>query len=321
MGHYPSSVKLEDVSCPNNCTQDDTHVLTGHDRLHGISGEFTVLRCNSCGLERTTPRPTPETMGTYYPDNYAPYQSVPNSVKKPTYFQKIASYCLSLESRTLPNIPHGKMLEIGCSSGNYMEQARKIGWDVEGIEFSNSAAEIARSRGFNVVDGAIEDIEKPHNSYDIIVGWMVLEHLHQPIEVLEKLKKWVKKDGYLIILVPDTNSLAKKMFKNKCYDLHLPAHLFHYSAKSLEKTLNLSGWEVERKFWQRNANTFYWSLQYWAEDNNHPLFLRLSKWLRFGNGALAKYIRNLFAVILGITHQSGRIEVWAKPISNQSGKS
>src|SRR3546814_15669770 len=51
------SVVLEGVACPMGCPRGDEAVLTGHDRLHGLPGRFTVVRCNTCKLKRTTHRP------------------------------------------------------------------------------------------------------------------------------------------------------------------------------------------------------------------------------------------------------------------------
>ena len=48
-------VKLERVACPNGCANDDAFLLIGYDRLNGIAGEFTLVRCNQCGLQRTNP--------------------------------------------------------------------------------------------------------------------------------------------------------------------------------------------------------------------------------------------------------------------------
>ena len=67
------SIQMEDVPCPFGCPQNDEVVLTGHDLLHNLPGEFTVVKCRSCGLMRTNPRPTQETISFYYPDRYGSY--------------------------------------------------------------------------------------------------------------------------------------------------------------------------------------------------------------------------------------------------------
>ncbi|MEJ7619026.1 MAG: hypothetical protein WKF30_19070 [Pyrinomonadaceae bacterium] len=68
-------VSLEDRACPLGCAPDDELLFSGRDRLHDLPGIFQVVKCRACGLMRTNPRPTPETIGFYYPENYGPYQS------------------------------------------------------------------------------------------------------------------------------------------------------------------------------------------------------------------------------------------------------
>jgi SAM-dependent methyltransferase len=209
------------------------------------------------------------------------------------------------------------MLEIGCSSGGYMEQVRLQGWRVEGIEFSDQAASIARSKGFNVQTGSLEQVQVPDEQYDVITAWMVLEHLHEPVLGLKRLREWIKPEGYLVASVPVSKSLAKLFFKDSCYDLHLPNHLFHYTPETLKIVLANSGWKVERTFWQRNSNTLLMSFEYWAAENNVMKVLNFAKWLRLGKGAVR--IRMILSILLGVTHQSGRIEIWARPAKSEGG--
>lgn len=310
MKQFFDNVVLEDVKCPNGCHEISIKVLEGGDRLHKFPGIFSVYRCVGCGLERTTPRPTAETIGLYYPSEYAPYKEKPVVRSNNGMKQRIAKL-LSLHGKELPHISPKRMLEFGCSSGSYMEYARSLGWEVEGIEFSENAAALARDKGFKVQSGAIERAKPPERLYDLIVGWMVLEHLHQPSEVLSKLKDWITADGYLVISVPDRNGLSRHIFGEASYDLQLPTHLFHFDKKSLEKTLNLSGWEVERFFWQRNSNTLLMSLQMWVDEKNIRYISGVIKWLRL-SAATSKF-RFLLNIFLGTTRQSGRMEVWARP--------
>jgi hypothetical protein len=77
---------LETKPCPLGCSVSDETVLTGRDLLHDLPGEYTVVKCNSCGLMRTNPRPTPEAIGTYYPDDYGPYLGTQIRQAKPMHY-------------------------------------------------------------------------------------------------------------------------------------------------------------------------------------------------------------------------------------------
>lgn len=318
MQEYQSNAEVESVMCPNGCSGEDSLVTIGHDRLHGIAGEFTVVRCRQCGLERTNPRPTPETIGNYYPTEYAPYHSRITTEQTQSKIKIWLRTFLGLETRQLPPVTPGRMLEVGCASGSYMEQMQSMGWQVEGIEFAESAASVARAKGFKVQTSSLEEADNPSKPYDVIAAWMVLEHLHEPVKALARMREWIQPNGYLVALVPDSRSLAKTIFKERCYDWQLPTHLFHYTPKTLQIVLKNAGWKLERVVWQKNCNTLLWSAEYWAKEMQHPNILRLVQWIRKSNKA--GKIRLLLGWLLGVTHQSGRIEIWAKPMSDKDDK-
>jgi SAM-dependent methyltransferase len=316
MRNFPEGVELESVPCPNGCPPDDRKVLEGQDRLHGIPGRFTVVRCGRCGLMRTDPRPTPKTIGAYYPSQYGPYHATGAPMPPVTGVKARVVQWLGLNSRTLPPVAPGRMIEIGCASGAYMETVRRAGWAVEGIEYSDDAAQIARARGFAVQTASVESAADPSQPADVIAAWMVIEHLHDPLAALNKLRRWVRPDGYLIASVPDAGGTLLGLFGSYRYDLHLPNHLFHFTPTTLAQLLAASGWRVERVFWQRNCNTLLWSAEYLCADKGMPRLaaalrnLRESR--RFGR------VRIALASMLGLTRQSGRIEVWARP-AGQAG--
>ena len=312
MHAYPEGVRLEDRPCPNGCTQNDSLVLEGGDRLHGIAGRFKVMRCVHCGLMRTNPRPTPETIGAYYPGDYGPYRTAaaPIASRRAGLKQRLKR-ALSLETRATPPIPVGRLLEIGCANGIYMDQMRRVGWSVEGIEFSAPAAEQARARGFDVQTATVETAQKPAQPVDVVAAWMVLEHLHEPVSALQKVRSWVKPDGYLIASIPDARAWERRLFGDRWYALQLPTHLYHYTPETIATVLHSAGWELKRISWQRNCNNLLWSLQYLCADKGWTRLGKMTSWLRT-TGA-ASHGRLLLGWLLGVTHQSGRMEIWAQP--------
>jgi len=307
-------VRLEDVCCPLGCPRRDEIVLTGRDRLHDLPGEFAVVKCLSCGLMRTNPRPTPDTIGAYYPSDYGPYKNPETAIARPSNeFKKRLRKLLRLDAKTMPPIPVGRLVEIGCASGVYMEQMHREGWVVEGIEFSDLAAQLARNKGLVVQVATVETAQAPDQPVDVVAAWMVLEHLHNPVSALTKLRAWIKPDGLLIASVPDSGSLLNRQFVELRYDLHLPNHLYHFSASTIAKVLDMSGWQLTRVFWQRNCNTLLWSTEYLARDKKWARVERAVQWLRTSTRKSAGRLRMLLGWVLGVTRQSGRMEIWARP--------
>lgn len=310
-------IDLESKPCPLGCSAEERIVLTGRDRLHNLPGEFTIVKCHACGLMRTNPRPTSESMGFYYPDDYGPYQGTrvdlaPQTGKFLLMAKSLAKRLFQFNTFRMPNLPLGRLLEIGCASGGFMHRMAGLGWDVEGLEFSTKAAERARSLGYSVCTSTIEEAPEPKNPFDLIVGWMVLEHLHAPVFALQKLRRWTKKDGWLVISIPNNGSLEFRIFKEKWYALHLPNHLYHYTPKSIEKILDAGGWQLQQIHHQRIMSNLSGSLGYLLEDLS--CCSRLAKFLiRFPEKAgVLHCLLFPIAYLLGMMGETGRMTVWAR---------
>ena len=316
------SVRLESSPCPLGCKGGDSILLTGSDRLNHFPGTYNVVRCIDCGLMRTNPRPTPETMGLYYPDHYGPYRGTrvnPDSKDNGplSFLRKWVKGIFPFNTTRLPRLQPSRLLEIGCASGAFLNKMSHKGWEVEGLEFSKTAAQSARSLGYPVHTGSLETAPDPEHSYDLVVGWMVLEHLHDPVSALQKLHRWVDPNGWLVLSVPNAGSMEFNIFKDRWYALHLPNHLYHYTSDSLSRICEAGGWKIVRIFHHRTLTNLIASTGYWLQD--HGMLPRLSHKLV----ALPESSRGLFnyffyvpACLLSIFGQTGRMTVWARKIND-----
>lgn len=311
--------EFESKPCPLGCTGKDEIILKGYDRLHGLPGEFTLVRCSICGLMRTDPQPTPETIGSYYPKNYGPHNGTiidpdrVNSKPRPLLY-RAARKVFEFNTSRLPKIDPGRMLEIGCASGAFMHRMAVKGWEVEGIEFSLQAARNALDMGYHVHAGSLEIAPEPRQPYDLIVGWMVLEHLYDPILSLQKLARWIRPGGWLAISTPNAAALEFCLFKDYWYALQLPTHLYHYTPKTLRKVLERSGWRMERIFHQRVLGNLVASIGYVLRDRGYTNKL-IKHFIEFPQKVGYKnYLLYPLAYILSLFGQTGRMTVWARRI-------
>lgn len=315
------SVELESSPCPLGCKGEDSVVLTGYDRLNHLPGAYNVVRCIDCGLMRTNPRPTPETMGFYYPDNYGPYRATRiNPDRKDnghlSFWRWWVKSIFRFNTTRLPRLQPARVLEIGCASGAFLDKMFRKEWKVEGLEFSEIAAQSARSLGFPVYTGSVESAPDPEHLFSLVVGWMVLEHLHDPVLALQKLHHWVEPHGWLVLSVPNAGSVEFRIFRDRWYALHLPNHLYHYTPDSLSKVLEAGGWKTVRIFHQRILANFIASTGYWLQD--HGILPRLSDKLVVlpeSRGRLNYFFYPL-AYLLSIFGQTGRMTVWARKIDD-----
>ena len=314
----PNEVCLETVQCPMGCKISDKLLFSGKDRIHGLPGQFNVVQCNTCGLIRTNPRPTPETIGFYYPDHYGPYlgtyikDEVGPKSKVSRKVDALLKKHIVFNATVIPNLPPGRLLEIGCASGSFLYKMKKRDWIVQGIELSSSASQNARNHGISVFNGSVECAPEPDHPYDLIVGWMVLEHLHDPAKALNLLNKWSKPDGWLVLSVPNADSMEFNLFRQRWYALHLPAHLFHFTQNTLKELLARCGWETVRVFHQRSINNLIASCGYWMQDRK--IFPGIAHWMA-GFPEKPAYLHALaypISLALSAIGQTGRLTLWAR---------
>ena len=312
---------MESVPCPLGCSGGDTLVLKGRDRLNNLPGIFQVVRCNDCGLMRTNPRPAPGSMGLYYPDEYGPYRGTriapdkKNAVR--TLFPKRwATNLFQFNTTRLPGLQPGRVLEIGCASGAFLDKLARSGWTAEGIEFSKTAAQSARSLGFSVYSGSLESAPDPQHLFRLVVGWMVLEHLHDPVRALQKLHRWVEPGGWLVLSVPNAGAIEFNIFRHQWYALHLPNHLYHFTTETLSRTVEAGGWRMTRVFHQRTLMNLAGSLGYRLKDRGR--FSRLADILVAlpeGRGAM-NYLLYPLACLFSFPGQTGRMTIWARRMND-----
>jgi 2-polyprenyl-3-methyl-5-hydroxy-6-metoxy-1,4-benzoquinol methylase len=290
------------------CAAADEFVLTGHDRLYGLPGEFSVVRCRVCGLLRTDPRPTQSGISCYYPENYEPHQvGSPGKGLHRSRLRERASQLLGVGGQRLPPLPPGRMLEIGCANGAFLEVMRVQGWQVEGVEPCERPAAAARARGFAVDSQPIEELSRPDSSFDLVVGWMVLEHLHHPVTVLQKLRSWTRPGGWLVISTPDLSGLDFRLFGTCSYSLDLPRHLHHFTSRTLHRILRKGGWTVQKRFYHRTLNSLLASAGCALQERRR--IPPLAHWLVHGRSRAWLYPA---AWVLALAGQTGRITVWAR---------
>lgn len=314
---YPPEIDLEHASCPLGCHAGDEEILVGCDRIHHLPGKYPVVKCRGCGLLRTNPRPTIGTIGYYYPDDYRPHREssdaaskvmATNLRKKEKPFPPLFQW----NNERIPHSPPGRLLEIGCASGGFLHRMVRQGWIAEGVELSANAAEAARRLGHEVFQGPFEEMPEKNDTYDLIVGWMVLEHLHNPVHCLQKMHRLTKLDGNLVISVPNAGSLEFRLFKERWYALQLPVHLFHFTPLTLQSVLEKGGWRIQRIFHQRVLSNLVASIGYVLKDRSRmnrvaDALLDFPKM-----SGIAHHLVYPFAYLLSLFGQTGRMTVWAR---------
>lgn len=136
----------------------------------------------------------------------------------------------------------GRVLDVGCSTGIFLELFKDEGWEVWGVEPSESSS-VAKSRGIKVIKNYFEKAKLPNNYFDLVVMNHTMEHLRNPLEILRKVNQIVKKNGCLFIDVPNYGGLGSRLLGEKWPYLLPKEHLHQFTKRDLESLLRNTGFK------------------------------------------------------------------------------
>ncbi len=137
-----------------------------------------------------------------------------------------------------------RLVDVGCGTGVFLAAARRAGWDVQGVEVSQYAAQVARDRGLVVDERGVEHMQLAESYYDCVTLWDVLEHLPNPASVLRTAGQALRRGGVLALSTGDVTSLCARLSGRRWHLFNLPEHLFFFSPAALRRLLERAGLRV-----------------------------------------------------------------------------
>jgi SAM-dependent methyltransferase len=232
------------------CGSNETRLIfTGPDLLLGLPGQFSMVRCASCGLIRQDPRLKWDSLIAYYTEEYGPYEK--NIAEEKSRFKQVdRRYGMWKRLRAIQQLkPLGKLLEIGCGTGIFLAEAQRTGrWELTAVEPNvEAAAYVEKNLHVPVFVDRFSEARLPLNNYDVIVMWNVLEHLDHPIGDLRHIHELLKEGGWLIFSIPNVESLDSKMFGPYWLGWELPRHLYLFPRKQMRQILDQIGFTRVRE--------------------------------------------------------------------------
>lgn len=254
------------------------YLFPGKDRLHGLPGEFKVEECKYCGVIATHPQLSLKEIENYYPEDYISYP--PAIEDEHSWFKKIDRQ-FGVEKRCRAVIKQsgkasGKVLDIGCATGVFLNGMKEHGWECYGIEPSDFASEYAINRfDLNVFHGYLEDGLFEDDFFDVITLWDVFEHLFEPVETLHIIAKILKPGGLLVITTPNANSWERKIFREHWAGWDVPRHYHVFSPNTLQALLNPMGLRAFKiKSFTGMQGSLVISLQSYVKEMKWPFWIK-----------------------------------------------
>ena len=140
-----------------------------------------------------------------------------------------------------------RILDVGCGSGAYVARMGRLGWEAHGLEMNPDAARYAREQlDLNVQDGRLPDPRLETGYFDVVTMWDSFEHMPNPTDVLTDVHRLLAPGGLLIFNTPNFDSIYRRTFGDKWFNVAAPLHYYHYTAKSLPRLLAKAGFRIRK---------------------------------------------------------------------------
>ncbi len=227
-----SAIEWEDAPCPQCGNMLSRPVLEAADNAPAGGGlRFGVVQCLRCDLWYTNPRPGPNSIGRFYPEDYHPHRAPRRPRTKWLPGRDWLSRCLGRpcrERHCLPIVGQGRLLDFGCGNGEFLLRMRDRGWQVTGLDSSAKVIQLLRrEHGVSGHIGSLPHSDLAPGSFDAITMWASLEHVHQPLQILREAHRLLAPGGRLYVEVHNVESWGQRLFGPHWFSLDLPRHLTH----------------------------------------------------------------------------------------------
>ena len=240
---------------------DNCHICKSKSSFFMNKDGFVLYRCPSCHLVFMNPLPEQSFLNTDiysiesgYQSNKAKDLSVTVPVKKTkdilNFLQKI-------------NLGK-KILDVGCSNGEFLYHAKKSGFESFGVELNKRTADIAVSNGIRVFNGLLQNAGFENNFFDVIFLGDIIEHVLSPRDFIKECNRLIHKNGIIIISTPNLDCLWSrftlmlfKIFGIPWSSVTPPYHTFQFSENNLDILMSEQGFKKEISWFYKPPRLMY----------------------------------------------------------------
>jgi 2-polyprenyl-3-methyl-5-hydroxy-6-metoxy-1,4-benzoquinol methylase len=194
----------------------------------------------------------------YLSHEYGYNNGAPRPLGLLAYFAPFRRATVDFKSMYLRCVPAGRLLDIGCGDGKMLKDMADLGWQVEGIDLDSVAVANSRSKGLKAHCGFLEDLRYPDNCFDAVTMSHVIEHVHDPLELLKECRRILKPDGRIALVTPNINSVGHRIYSSSWFHLDPPRHLHIFTVGSIGVLLQRAGFRKTKiSTTIRDASTAY----------------------------------------------------------------
>lgn len=212
-------------------------------------GESSIVSCNKCDFVYTETRNKKGVL-TIYKDDYFHIENSDQKKQGYRFYEKDKEHHIYYFEKKLNLIKFflnkGKILDVGCALGFFMEAAEKEGFDSYGVDVSDYAISYALKKfPKRAFLSTIKEANFKRGFFDCITMFQTLEHLDDPLGNLIEANKVLKKNGFLVIATPNHNCIIRKIMGKHWFEYKPEEHLNYFDEKSLGTILEKTGYKIE----------------------------------------------------------------------------
>ncbi len=208
----------------------------------GRVGKYTILMCKKCGLGITAPFPTEKELTESNQKVYQVEQRIKTYLSRRSYFEKRYRDNIAQIKRFKHQ---GKLLDVGCNIGLFLNVAREEGFSVIGVELNKGCAQYGINNfKLDIRSDYLENVAFADQSIDVVTLFDVLEHVPDIHGFLTEIRRVLKKDGLIVVQSPNIQSLMAALTKSNWSWLTPPDHLYHFTPATLKLLLKEHGCDI-----------------------------------------------------------------------------
>lgn len=275
---------MNTLRCTLCKSNDIRFVKTVKDSNHYLEGQWSLCYCPSCRVHFLADAPDPREISRYYPAQryythnrpradgklmsmiYGYYYGSDKSAISGLMYYALRKSINMFPSKNFSN--GGYLLDVGCGNGQLLQRFGQYGFHCEGYDVDENALRAAQSIGVTTYSGDfLESVLD--QKYGVVILNQVLEHLHDPLKILLRVKELLLENGTLIISVPNARCADFRMLRDSWTAFQAPTHLFHHNIDSLTFLVEKAGFRISKVAY---ASPFGALKRRYLKRNIHNLF-------------------------------------------------
>jgi len=283
--------------CPV-CNQPSQYDFSSRDLMFGHYKRYDYHRCTNCHFIFQHPLPTAVQISSFYPNEYEIYEEqsrlkkvsgLRKSILKKYYgYSHLSTSAFNDFICFIPKLfyknyevqfnSNGSLLDVRSGNGRSLDGMKKLGWQTKCVEFNESATRVCKLPGLNVHHGIYSQQTLIMTASMSSMLVMLLSAFRIQKNFFAELSRILKKEGMLIIKIPNSNALGRASFSFNWFANEVPRHIYLFYEKNIKVLASTCKLKVQQLITRTSPKIILNSLDYVMTNSKVPS--KRIKWKR-----------------------------------------